>query len=320
MGLLRTRFTRSQRKPCPTPMSLTLAHFSDVHLGPVPLGDVLGDFRLKRLIGGASWHFRRKALHLNANADLLRADVLAAKVNHICFTGDLVNIAAQAEFARAAKWLAQCGSPADVSMVPGNHDAYVSAPFGTGLGLFRSYMQGDGQAGEEPFPYVRLRRNIAIIGLSSAQPQSLRKAVGTLGKVQLNTLAARLSDLGTRGFYRVVMIHHPPLPSQAPPRKSLTDAEELAAVIEAEGAELVLHGHNHRSMIAQLKGKAGITHVVGVPSASMVDLPGHTSAQWHAYSVSRARGQWQTRMLVRRLDGAAGRFVDGRSGILGEDL
>lgn len=301
-------------------MSFTLAHFSDVHLGPVSLSDVLGDFRLKRLIGGASWHFRRKALHLNANADMLRADVLAAGVNHICFTGDLVNIAARAEFARGALWLSSFGAASEVSMVPGNHDAYVTAPYENGLGLFRKYMQGDGNPVEQAFPYVRLRRNVAIIGLSSAVPQSLRKAGGTLGQIQLNALAARLADLGARGFYRVVLIHHPPLPSQARPRKSLTDARELTAVLEAEGAEMVLHGHNHRTMIEQLKSKAGVTHVVGVPSASMVDQAGHTSAQWHAYTVGRAKGQWQTSLNIRRLSAEVGRFVNGRSGILGKDF
>lgn len=301
-------------------MSFTLAHFSDVHLGPVSLADVFGDFRMKRIIGGASWHFRRKGLHLNDNASMLRTDVLAAGVNHICFTGDLVNIAAKAEFTRAAAWLAQCGRAADVSMVPGNHDAYVKVPDETGLGLFQNHMQGDGIASEQQFPYVRLRRNIALIGLNSAVPQSLRMAGGTLGEAQINALSTRLADLGARGFYRVVMIHHPPLPDLAKPRKALTDATALQHVLEEHGAELVLHGHNHTTMINRLKTKTGNTHIIGVPSASMADVPGHTSAQWHAYQVGRAKGQWQTRLSIRRLDGAAGRFVDGRSGILGQDL
>lgn len=301
-------------------MSFTLAHFSDVHLGPVTLGDVFGDFRLKRIIGGCSWAFRRKDLHLNAHANLLRDDVLAACVNHMCFTGDLVNIAAKAEFARGAAWLAQFGAPADVSMVPGNHDAYVPALLETGLGLFRNNMQGDVASSENQFPFVRLRRNVAIIGLNSGVPQSLRKAGGMLGDFQLNSLAARLADLGSRGFYRAVMIHHPPLPGLAKPRKSLSDAAALQRVLEEHGAELVLHGHNHRCMVNQLKTKSGTAHIIGVPSASMADAPGHESAQWHAYTISRAKGQWQTRMSIRRLDGATGRFADGRSGILGEDL
>lgn len=301
-------------------MSFTLAHFSDVHLGPVGLVDVFGDFRSKRIIGGLSWHLRRRRLHRNANADLLRADILAQKPDHICFTGDLVNIAAKAEFRNGLSWLAGFGDAGALTMVPGNHDAYVKAAHETGLGLLGAYCNGDSASPAQAFPFVRLRRNVAIIGLSSAVPQSLRKAGGTLGQIQLNALAARLADLGARGFYRVVLIHHPPLPSQARPRKSLTDARELTAVLEAEGAEMVLHGHNHRTMIEQLKSKAGVTHVVGVPSASMVDQAGHTSAQWHAYTVGRAKGQWQTSLNIRRLSAEVGRFVNGRSGILGKDF
>ncbi len=301
-------------------MSFVLAHFSDVHLGPLSLGDVLADFRPKRIIGGLSWQYRRKHIHHNSHADLLREDVLAAKTNHICFTGDLVNISARSEFSRGASWLAELGTAHNVSMVPGNHDAYVHAPYDTGLGLFGDYKRGDGQDADSSFPFVRLRRNVAIIGLSSAVPQSWRKAGGTLGEVQRTALAARLADLGARGFYRVVMIHHPPLPGQTKPRKALTDALPLQRILEEFGAELVIHGHNHKTMINRLKTATGTAHVIGVPSASVADAPGHESAQWHSYAIGRAKGQWQTRLSIRRLDGVSGRFVDGRSGILGEDL
>lgn len=311
---------RKSTKARPAAMPITLAHFSDVHLGPVSLVDVIGDFRLKRMIGGASWHFRRKGLHRNSNADLLRADILAAKTDHICFTGDLVNIASKGEFGRGAAWLPGFGQPSDVSMVPGNHDAYVRAPHETGLGLFHGHMRGDSHSAGPAFPFVRLRRNVAVIGLNSALPQSLHKAGGTLGESQRNALAARLADLGKRGFYRVVMIHHPPLPGLAKPRKALTDAPELQQVLEQHGAELVIHGHNHACMINRLKTASGTAHIIGVPSASMADVPGHESAQWHAYAVSRAKGQWQTRLSVRRLDGGSGRFVNDHSGVLGEDL
>ena len=301
-------------------MSFTLAHFSDVHLGPVGVSDVFSDFRLKRIIGGLSWRFRRRGLHINAHADGLRADILARKPDHICFTGDLVNIASRAEFRRGLSWLETFGDAAHVTMVPGNHDAYVKAAHETGLGLFNAFMQGDGAPSPHPFPFVRLRRNVAIIGLSSAVPQSLRRAGGTLGSEQRTALAAKLAELGGRGFYRAVMIHHPPLPGLTRPRKSLTDAPELADVLKTGGVELVIHGHNHKTMVNRLETVGGVAHVVGVPSASMVDRDGHESAQWHAYSISRTRGQWQTRMTVHRIDSGTGRFGESRSGILGEDF
>lgn len=301
-------------------MSFTLAHFSDVHLGPVAITDVLGDFRLKRLIGGLSWGLKRRAMHIRAHADALKADIRAQAPDHVCFTGDLVNIAAKAEFRRGLDWLKGVGDASSLTMVPGNHDAYVRVAHDTGLGLLNPYMEGDGATTDHIFPFVRLRRNVAIIGLSSAQPQRLNRAGGTLGKEQRNVLAARLSDLGARGFYRLVMIHHPPLPGLTPARRALTDAPELTEVLRDSGAELVLHGHNHITQINTLDTVSGKAFVIGVPSASMADRDGHESAQWHAYSVNRARGKWQTRLAIRRLHGSTGRFVEVRSGILGKDI
>jgi len=51
-----------------------------------------------------------------------------------------------------------------------------------------------------------------------------------------------LKTLRERGFCRVVMIHHPPLPGQAKDRKALTDAAAFKQMLEAEGAEAGLRG------------------------------------------------------------------------------
>ena len=53
------------------------------------------------------------------------------------------------------------------------------------------------------------------------------------------------------------MIHHPPLPGLAPPRKALSDAADLRDVLRDGGAELVLHGHNHHPMVTVLEGREG---------------------------------------------------------------
>ena len=233
-------------------MALTLAHLSDVHLGPLPESAAWKDFALKRVIGTLSWKLKRHKLHDPAIAEAIVKDIKAAAPDHVAFTGDLLNVSAHAEFLRAADWMENFGDPAWISFVPGNHDAYVPVKWEQGLGHLAPYMTGDMAVPSTQltsiFPYVRLRRNLAMIGLNSAAPQSLTRAAGSVGPEQLQALSKLLPDLKAKGYYRAVMIHHPPMPGLAPPRKALSDAAHLRDVLRDDGAELVLHGHNHHPM------------------------------------------------------------------------
>jgi 3',5'-cyclic AMP phosphodiesterase CpdA len=291
-------------------LALTLAHLSDVHLGPLPKGAALKNFALKRVIGRQSWHYNRDKIHDPFVAQAIVDDIKSAAPNHVALTGDLVNISALEEFEYGAKWLKDFGKPDWISFVPGNHDAYVPVRWEHGLSKFAPYMQGD-MAVTAPhtsahlaagFPYVRLRRNVALIGLSTAEPQSLLNAGGALGAKQLQALAKLLGDLKARGYYRAIMIHHPPLPGLAPPRKALGDSGALKDILFKEGAELVLHGHNHREMLNYLDTPSGKIPVIGVPSASSNGIGHYETAAWNLYEISRNQGNWQTAVSIRGWD------------------
>lgn len=282
---------------------IRIAHMSDVHLGPLPPVNAK-NLTSKRLVGYNSWYFRRRAIHRpEITASALQA-VQAARPDHLMVTGDLINIALQREFINAASWLNHAGTPDWVSYVPGNHDAYVATEWEQCLGLWGDYMTGDlnvpgarpTQSVALPMPYIRQRRNVALIGVSTAIPTAPGRARGTLGPAQLESLAEALSNLRKRGFYRLLMIHHPPLPGQAKPRKALSDAKELAAVLEQEGCDLVAHGHNHTATHAELASRHGTVHVIGVPSASSSGARGSEPAAWNEYAIQRKSGRWQTNM------------------------
>jgi 3',5'-cyclic AMP phosphodiesterase CpdA len=296
---------------------VTLAHLSDVHLGPLPHGSIFSDFKGKRLIGGASWLFRRRTKHLRTIADAARASIIAEAPDHIAFTGDLINIAARAEFIQGAKWLQEFASPERLSFVPGNHDAYVEVPHQDGLRHFVPWMQSDRhKLGDPAFPYLRLRRNVALIGINSGCPQSYTKAGGTLGQQQLQDLAHQLEALGQQGFYRVVMIHHPALPNLAVQRKALTDAAALQDILKLQGVELVLHGHNHATMLNWLDTKSGPCPVIGVPSASMKGDGKHEASAWNMYRIRRHQSRWQTEMTTHTWNAAEQKFVGATSVVL----
>ena len=296
----------------------TLAHVTDPHLAPLPSPSP-GDLVSKRLIGFLSWHLRRRRIHRPQVLAALMRDVAAQAPEHIAITGDLANISLEAEFTRARAWLETVGPPDRVTVVPGNHDAYVRVPWEKGLGLWAGYMTGDMRIGALPaspaspiaFPFVRQCRNIALIGLSTAVPAALHRASGRLGARQIEALAGILADLRRRGFCRIVLIHHPPLPGQAVPRKALEDAEALKAVLEQEGADLVLHGHNHQHMRAMLASRHGPVPVIGAPSASAIVAQGHKSAAaWYLYRIRRQAGVWRIEVRVRAWDETSGGMVD----------
>ena len=293
-------------------MTFTLAHFSDVHLAPLSKRAAFENFSTKRLIGGLSWHFNRRKFHKVEIANALRADILAAKPDHVAFTGDLVNIAALNEYQAGLQWLQQFGNGDFISFTPGNHDAYVGVPWNKGIGLFAPYMTSDMRV-DAPFPFIRLRRNVALIGVNGARPQSHFRAGGTIGIDQRHRVAAALQSLGERGYYRVVMIHHPPAPGLSHPLRSLTDAAEMKSILEKCGAELVVHGHNHVQSLSYI----GTIPVVGVPSASMASHRHHHPAAWNLYEINRVKGNWKTQVKTRQWNAKSSKFEDAPAFALG---
>jgi 3',5'-cyclic AMP phosphodiesterase CpdA len=277
------------------------------------VGSARRHFALKRTIGVFNWRLNRHRVHSMAVASAIAADIVAAAPDHVALTGDMVNVAAHDEFTAAARWIRNFGDPGWISFVPGNHDTYVRMDWKHGLAHLADYMQGDMRVAlaqstpqiATPFPYVRLRRNVALIGVSTAVPQPLHRAAGLLGDTQIESLAFLLSDLRERGYARVVMIHHPPLPGLAKPRKALVDAPALRDVLELHGAELVLHGHNHEHMLNTINSRFGLVHVLGVPSASLIQSEHHPLAAWNLYRIQRLGGKWQVHVTVRSFDPVA---------------
>jgi len=281
----------------------------------MPAGAAFSDFRAKRLLGAISWHWKRKQQHLPQIANALRADILNAHPDHVAFTGDGVNVASPKEFPQLLEWMKPFGPAENLSYVPGNHDAYVRVSAAKSLGLLQPYMQGEMRS-DIAFPYIRLRRNVALIGLNSAIPRGFLSAEGKLGHIQREALRKRLAELKGKGFYRLVMIHHPPLKGIATKLRSLIDAPELTDVLRESGAELVIHGHNHRRELHWLETGESHIPIVGVPSASMAGT--HHPAEWNHYNITRADGRWQTQVTIRRWNEASHGFQTEANFTLGE--
>jgi 3',5'-cyclic AMP phosphodiesterase CpdA len=279
-----------------------LAHLSDPHIGPLPRPR-LSDLASKRLFGYVNWRRRRSAVHRLEALDALTRDLAGQSHDHTAVTGDLVNIALPEEFAVGQAWLDRLGTSADVTVVPGNHDAYVRAALPYWDKHWSAFMQGDAEAGRDPnagrFPFVRRRGPVALIGLSSAAPTLPLSAAGRLGAEQIARTGELLQKLNDEGLFRVVLIHHPPRRGRTSPHKRLTDAASFRRALALAGAELVLHGHDHRRALVWLDGPRGPIPAIGVPSASAA-LDGHDEpAGYNLYRIAGRPGSWTCEVVSR---------------------
>jgi 3',5'-cyclic AMP phosphodiesterase CpdA len=280
-----------------------LAHLSDPHLGPLPRPS-LRELASKRFLGYVNWRRRRGAIHCAQALDAITDDLRRERADHVAVTGDLVNIALPSEFERARQWLEGLGSPTDVSLVPGNHDAYVRAAAVHRDRHWAPYMKGDPLPGREAaatFPYMRRRGPVALVGLSTAVVTPAFMATGRLGGPQMARAAEILAELGAAGLFRVVMIHHPPGAAPSWPHKRLTDAAAFRRMIAAAGAELVIHGHDHVHALAWLAGKGARVPAVGVPSASACAGMERDAAAYNLYRIGGSAGAFTCEVVSRSL-------------------
>jgi 3',5'-cyclic AMP phosphodiesterase CpdA len=282
---------------------LTLAHLSDWHLASQPR---LSELISKRGLGYINWHRSRKRIHRPDVLDATIHDLKAAAPDHIAVTGDLVNLSLPDEYNRARGWLQTLGSPHDVTLVPGNHDTYVRGVAQAPATYWADYMRGDD--GLDRFPFLRRRGDVALIGLSTALPTAPLMATGRLGTRQLARLIELLDQ--TRHLFRVVLIHHPPVTPPKRHLRRLIDAAELRGVLAEQGAELLLHGHDHRRSVLWLDGPQRKIAAVGVPSASARGRHGdENAAGYNLFRIDGAAGRWRCEMIGRERD-ADGNFRD----------
>lgn len=273
----------------------TLAHLSDPHLPPMPKPsrfELVG----KRALGYLNWTRTRQLYHRSDILKVLVSDLRAQVPNHIAVTGDIVNLALEAEFRPARAWLETVGPPDQVTVIPGNHDAYVRATRHRFAESFAPYIVGD-ETDAPIFPALRRRGPLALISLSSAVPTLPLMATGTLGKSQLAALEQLLTELASSAVFRVLLVHHP-LRSAAR-FKRLTDGGDLIALMKRHGVELVLHGHDHVHSTIWIDGPSRPIPVIGVPSASAA---AHGQTAWAAYNlfkITRDGSQWRCNQTVR---------------------
>lgn len=266
-----------------------IAHISDLHIPPLPpmsLKQLAG----KRLLGLVAWHQKWKSEHRQTILDALQRHLQELQPDHICITGDVTFTTLPEEVDKAAEWISRLGDPQQISLIPGNHDAYVSGSLEYALETWSRWMQDDdGQTG---FPYLHRRGPVDIIGLSSAVATPPAISLGRIGQAQLHRTEALLGRIKATRRPSLLMVHHPPQDGAASRKRALSDRKALREILCRSPVDLVLHGHLHYPTRAVLDCASGPIPVLGAASASTIGIR-KSVAHYHLIEIETASGQPQ---------------------------
>ena len=283
---------------------MRLAHCSDLHLLSHD-GAKWIELANKRWIGAMNLISSRSRHYHVAAFETMVEDMNALGIEHVLCTGDVTNLALRREFEFArGKFDRLTNGPLGVTVIPGNHDAYVAEGVPLFSELFGDYATTD--AGWEwtedhrhdaddvlHWPIVRVRDDVAVIGLSTSRATPWFTAYGRVGQGQLARLALVLADPRLAGKIRVVAIHHPPAGKRAQSRiRGLRDHHEFAQVIAAHGADLIVHGHEHQDLVEALPGPEGASVPVrGVASGTYLHNKPERTARYRVFEIEGGKIQ-----------------------------
>ena len=282
---------------------MRIAHCSDLHLLSHDGARWL-DLANKRWIGAMNLlSSRSRHYHIDA-FDHMIDDLNAQRFDHVLCTGDVTNLALEQEFKFARGMFDRlAGGPEHVTVIPGNHDAYVAEGIAHFATVFDDYHRTDSawtwtDADRDPadpdddlrWPIVRIRAELALVGITTSRATPWFTAYGRVGAGQLARLRKALSDPRLADKLRLVGIHHPPAGKRAQNKiRGLRDHDAFAQVIAEVGADLIVHGHEHQDMSELLPGPDGPIPVRGIASGTYHHNKPDRIARYRVFEIDRGK-------------------------------
>ncbi len=247
---------------------VSIAHFSDIHLCGIK-NISFWDLFSKRLYGYVYWYACRGKKYDFSILVELEKDLTCEQCDHIVITGDLTHLSLTEEFIKVKNWLKQLGGKDKITLVPGNHDFYVLRGRRYYEKAWNEYIESTNiyTAEKRRFPFVRVFKDIALVGVNSAVVTPPFFAYGFLGKSQLRDLEKLLQTI-SGSYFTILLIHHPPLKGIASSNNSLIDFRGLVEILKSNKIKLVLYGHAHYFNISYINSGINQIPVVGVPAVA----------------------------------------------------
>jgi 3',5'-cyclic AMP phosphodiesterase CpdA len=253
---------------------MRIAHLSDVHVVVPPGGRPLYGLRTRVVNFGRAPDPDERARKL-ANA---LAAVKASGADHLVVSGDLTDLGDDAELARFAEILAGARLDADVTLVPGNHDAY-SSPDGFARALagpLAAWAGASARPGE-----VRLvdRGGVVLVPLDVTRHQALFRSSGELTSDVTDEVLRVTGDPALAERPIVVVMHHPAHHRHAHRLgrwiDSLHGIENVDALLAARPSLHVLHGHFHEALDrGRVFGAPAVSDDTDAPRVRLYDVEG----------------------------------------------
>lgn len=233
----------------PEPLTVRLAHLSDIHVTTRGVAWRREDWLSKRLAAwmnlrllGRGFRFRNAELVLEA----LAAELARRAPDRLIFSGDATAMGFEEEFARAAALLPLTQVPG--LAVPGNHDYCTRSAMSSGHfeRHFAPWLVGE-RIDHEPYPFAQRVGPLWLVAVNSATANRWAwDARGAVGPPQLQRLEQLLARLGEGP--RILVTHYPVALANGRPERAvrqLRDLPQLLAVAARGAVGLWLHGHRH---------------------------------------------------------------------------
>ncbi len=302
--------------------SLRFVQLSDLHLSSISLPNPL---RLanKRILGYLSWLRRRRHTHQRWVLDVALKTFQQLNIDHYAITGDLTHIGLKNEFEEVRQWLEQLGTPANVTVIPGNHDLYVNEKWSRSFQLWEPYLCGDDEQGStfnpnenaldclnQLYPTVRIRKNVAFICLNSIYDAPWFRATGRMHDASLERLRLILCNQTLNNYCKVVLVHHPITVTHTPSRKCLLNHQQLMSLLQQYPVDVVLHGHGHHTCLESIVCDNQVElPIVGMSSTSSISKKPGYQAEFLLFDICRQHQHWSVLKQSYTLDMKVKKFI-----------
>jgi len=227
---------------------MRIVHLSDIHVGRIPRS--LRALVDKRAFGAVNHLLRRSRQFHVAYLQRALAEIAALHPELVVCTGDITSVGSPEELEAACNLLEPLRATFGPRFVflPGNHDAYVTAP-DCREALARAFDRlNGGRWSLDDLPLEWQVSGLRLLLVNAATPVSCVLSSGRLTPATLTWLAARLEAPRSDNECRVVVSHFPLRQVDGQPlslRRRMAGADALWDHLRAGRLDLVLCGHVH---------------------------------------------------------------------------